>query len=57
MYLCVATYRGQRTSGPPELDLEVVLSFLTWVLGAKPLLSAETASVPNHWAISLTSFI
>lgn len=33
---------------PPELDLQVVVKRLSWVLGSKSVSSVKAASIPTH---------
>lgn len=44
---------GQKRSlDPLELELQMVVSHLMWVLQTEPRSSAEAASAMNNWAIS-----
>ena len=40
--------RSEETSKPLELEFQMVVSCLTWVLGTKPRSSARAASTLNH---------
>lgn len=52
--VCVCVYDTPRVSGPLELEIQVVMSHLAWVLGTELLLSSETAAgALNLWVISL----
>lgn len=44
--------RSEETSKPLELEFQMVVSCLTWVLGTEHLSSGRTASAPKHWAPS-----
>lgn len=47
--MCANAFRGQqRASGPLALELQVIVSPLTWVLGADLQLSGVAGSILNH---------
>lgn len=65
MYVCLCGYinghehagapRGwKKASDPLGLELQVVLSYLTWMLGAELWTSERSASIRNCHAISPT---
>lgn len=53
MHLRASVHRQQGNQIPLNLELQVALSHLTWVLRAELRSSTWAASAPNHWDISL----
>ena len=57
MYMSVCAQEGRHdrpdVSDLLELELQVIVSHLTWVLGAEFRFSARVVCDPNHWDISL----
>lgn len=52
-YVHVEAYRGQRrVSDPLELELQVVVSCLRWMLGTEPMCSARAVSTLSHQVLS-----
>lgn len=63
MYICASVWiyvhhmpvgaqGGQRVLGSLELELQVFVNHLIWILGTKPGFSATAVNVLKHWAIS-----
>lgn len=51
MCVCVPHMASWSEEGIRSLELDLQLLTVTWVLGAKPVSSARTASVLKHWVI------
>lgn len=51
-HMPVGTQGGQRLLGSLELELQVFVNHLIWILGTKPGFSARAVNVLKHWAIS-----
>lgn len=57
MYMWVQMYRSQRCRIPLELELQVVVSHLVWVLGIKLRSCGRAVHAPNFGAISLAPYL
>lgn len=64
MYICLSVWiyvqhmpvgaqGGQRVLDSLELELQVFVNHLVWILGTKPGFSGTEINVLKHWAISL----
>lgn len=48
LQICSALGEQRRGMDSFELELQMVVSQVIWVLGIEPLSSARTISIPNH---------
>lgn len=53
----VQIHRSQRCRIPLELELQVVVSHLVWVLGIKLRSRGRAVHAPNFGAVSLASYL
>lgn len=56
VYVCKCTWKPE-ASDPLQLELQMVVGRLTWVLGTEPEFSGRAASALSCWAISPASCI
>ena len=56
MHMCMGASRGQKKlSDPLNLELQVIIGYLMWVLGIELWFSGRVVSVLSHGVISIDS--